>query len=364
TAAKGSEEYKKAFKTLEERHLEPINAFLKGDAKASAESFLHQQLEELKTLLDAIHKVEEMTPKSVATISSFGEFLSSTIIEKVLQAAGLNCQLQDARTLIQTKMQQQKEVVDFGGTAAQVQAAWKAHQGEVLLVPGFIAANENGQTTTLGRGGSDYSAAIIAHVLEAEELEIWTDVSGMYTAHPKIVPTATPIEQLTYFEAMELSYFGAKVIYPPTLQPLVEKNIPIRVKNTFDAQAAGSLINGTGTLDQNHIVKGISHIDGVTLISLEGGGMVGIPGFSKRLFEALSENKINIIMITQASSEYSICLGIREGDAPLAKEVIDAQFAFEIAQKKVAPAKVETNLVNIAVVGDRMKDHQGVSGKL
>lgn len=364
TAAKGSEEYKKAFKTLEERHLEPINAFLKGDAKASAESFLHQQLEELKTLLDAIHKVEEMTPKSVATISSFGEFLSSTIIEKVLQAAGLNCQLQDARTLIQTKMQQQKEVVDFGVTAAQVEAAWKAHQGEVLLVPGFIAANENGQTTTLGRGGSDYSAAIIAHVLEAEELEIWTDVSGMYTAHPKIVPTATPIEQLTYFEAMELSHFGAKVIYPPTLQPLVEKNIPIRVKNTFDAQAAGSLINGTGTPDQNHIVKGISHIDGVALISLEGGGMVGIPGFSKRLFEALSENKINIIMITQASSEYSICLGIREGDAPLAKEVIDAQFAFEIAQKKVAPAKVETNLVNIAVVGDRMKDHQGISGKL
>ena len=364
TAAKGSEEYKKAFKTLEERHLEPINAFLKGDAKASAESFLHQQLEELQTLLDAIHKVEEMTPKSVATISSFGEFLSSTIIEKVLQAAGLKCQLQDARTLIQTKMQQQKEVVDFGVTAAQVQAAWKAHQGEVLLVPGFIAANENGQTTTLGRGGSDYSAAIIAHVLEAEELEIWTDVSGMYTAHPKIVPTATPIEQLTYFEAMELSHFGAKVIYPPTLQPLVEKNIPIRVKNTFDAQAAGSLINGTGTPDQNHIVKGISHIDGVALISLEGGGMVGIPGFSKRLFEALSENKINIIMITQASSEYSICLGIREGDAPLAKEVIDAQFAFEIAQKKVAPAKVETNLVNIAVVGDRMKDHQGISGKL
>ena len=364
TAAKGSEEYKKAFKTLEERHLEPINAFLKGDAKASAESFLHQQLEELKILLDAIHKVEEMTPKSVATISSFGEFLSSTIIEKVLQAAGLNCQLQDARTLIQTKMQQQKEVVDFGVTAAQVQAAWKAHQGEVLLVPGFIAANENGQTTTLGRGGSDYSAAIIAHVLEAEELVIWTDVSGMYTAHPKIVPTATPIEQLTYFEAMELSHFGAKVIYPPTLQPLVEKNIPIRVKNTFDAQAAGSLINGTGTPDQNHIVKGISHIDGVALISLEGGGMVGIPGFSKRLFEALSENKINIIMITQASSEYSICLGIREGDAPLAKEVIDAQFAFEIAQKKVAPAKVETNLVNIAVVGDRMKDHQGISGKL
>ena len=206
--------------------------------------------------------------------------------------------------------------------------------GEVLLVPGFIAANENGQTTTLGRGGSDYSAAIIAHVLEAEEPRNMDRCSGMYTAHPKIVPTATPIEQLTYFEAMELSHFGAKVIYPPTLQPLVEKNIPIRVKNTFDAQAAGSLINGTGTPDQNHIVKGISHIDGVALISLEGGGMVGIPGFSKRLFEALSENKINIIMITQASSEYSICLGIREGDAPLAKEVIDAQFAFEIAQKK------------------------------
>jgi aspartokinase/homoserine dehydrogenase 1 len=233
-----------------------------------------------------------------------------------------------------------------------------------VLLPGFIASNASGETTTLGRGGSDYSAAIIANATESEVLEIWTDVSGMYTAHPKIVAQAKPIEKLSYYEAMELSHFGAKVIYPPTLQPIIEKNIPIVIKNTFAPKDKGTLIDDTPAIENGEIVKGISHIDNVALINLEGSGMIGITGFSKRFFEALSDENINVIMITQASSEHSICIGVKEEEAMAAKKVIDEKFAFEISINKVAPAQIEKNMVNIAVVGEKMKDHQGISGKL
>jgi aspartokinase/homoserine dehydrogenase 1 len=216
----------------------------------------------------------------------------------------------------------------------------------------------------LGRGGSDYSAAIIASAINAEVLEIWTDVSGMYTAHPKIVAQAKPIDKLSYYEAMELSHFGAKVIYPPTLQPIIEKNIPILIKNSFAPEDPGTIIDDTPIIENGEIVKGISHIDKVALINLEGSGMIGITGFSKRLFEALSAAKINVIMITQASSEHSICIGVREEDAMAAKKAIDEKFAFEISIKKVLPAQVEKDMVNIAVVGEKMKDHQGISGKV
>jgi len=187
----------------------------------------------------------------------------------------------------------------------------------------------------------------------------------MFTANPKLVNQAQPIAKLSYHEAMELSHFGAKVIFPPTLQPLIEKKIPVVIKNTFDASAKGTHIDENGTEQkEGATVKGVSHIEDVALISLEGSGMIGIPGFSKRLFECLSQKQINIIMITQASSEHSICIGVRSEDAAPAKKAIDAHFAFEISLKKVAPAKVETDMTNIAVVGDRMKDHQGISGKL
>ena len=186
----------------------------------------------------------------------------------------------------------------------------------------------------------------------------------MYTAHPKIVAQAKPIEKLSYYEAMELSHFGAKVIYPPTLQPIIEKNIPIVIKNTFAPEDAGTLIDDTPALENGEIVKGISHIDNVALINLEGSGMIGITGFSKRFFEALSDENINVIMITQASSEHSICIGVKEDEAMAAKKVIDDKFAFEISINKVAPTVIEKNMVNIAVVGEKMKDHQGISGKL
>ena len=186
----------------------------------------------------------------------------------------------------------------------------------------------------------------------------------MYTANPSLVKQATPIEKLSYLEAMELSHFGAKVIFPPTLQPLVEKQIPVRIKNTFAPQDKGTLIDHSSAERNATVVKGISHIDQISLISLEGSGMVGIPGFSKRLFEVLSIAHINVIMITQASSEHSICIAVRNYDDEEAKLVIDTEFAFEISLNKVAPAKVENDLVNIAIVGDNMKNHQGISGKM
>jgi len=234
----------------------------------------------------------------------------------------------------------------------------------VVLLPGFISSNISGETTTLGRGGSDYSAALIAAATQSEVLEIWSDVSGMFTANPKIVAQAKPIEKLSYYEAMELSHFGAKVIYPPTLQPIIEKKIPILIKNTFAPEDRGTLIDGIPGIENGEIVKGISHIDKVALINLEGSGMVGITGFSKRFFEALSDGNINVIMITQASSEHSICIAVTEEEELEAKKALDKKFAFEISNNKLAPAQIEKNMVNIAVVGEKMKDHQGISGKL
>ena len=359
-AANGPTDFKTDIEHLKKRHFEPIEK-LASKNEVSLKAFVNETLFQLERILNAISELGEITKKSEDTIASYGEILSSRIIASILQEQGIDTQLQDSRLLIRTDKNQN---VDFDFTDNAIQTAWKKCNSQVLLAPGFIATNHKGKATTLGRGGSDYTAAIFAKALDAESLEIWTDVSGMFTANPKLVPQAMPIGQLTYYEAMELSHFGAKVIYPPTLQPLVEKKTPIWIKNTFEPEAKGTLIDQNGAHHNGQIVKGISHIDNIALINLEGSGMVGIPGFSKRLFEIFSDHKINIVMITQASSEHSICLGISNTDADRAKELIDEQFAFEIALKKVAPAHIERELVNIAVVGDRMKDHQGISGKL
>jgi aspartokinase/homoserine dehydrogenase 1 len=226
------------------------------------------------------------------------------------------------------------------------------HQQRVTIVPGFIAAAPDGQTTTLGRGGSDYTAAIIAAALHAYDLEIWTDVNGMFTANPRIVKQAKPIDKITYEEAMELSHFGAKVLYPPTIQPVLSKNIPIWIKNTFEPEAIGTYISNQPSQSDNPI-KGISHIDKIALITLEGSGMIGVAGSSKRLFEVLSQINVNVIFITQASSEHSICIGVLEQDAIKAKPAIDKAFELEISQQKVTPCIVENDLCIVAVVGNK-----------
>ena len=363
-AQSGDDNYKNHLPLVEKRHLETIKSCVPIQHQSAIISFLKKHLNELESRLDAIHLLEEATPKNNAAISAYGELLSSNIIQEIFSFNGIDSVLKDSRDLITTLHHNGREVVDQLTSEDNIKNFFKENTANVVLLPGFIASNASGETTTLGRGGSDYSAALIASATESEVLEIWTDVSGMYTAHPKIVAQAIPIEKLTYYEAMELSHFGAKVIYPPTLQPIIEKKIPIVIKNTFAPEDAGTLIDDSPAVENGEIVKGISHIDNVALINLEGSGMIGITGFSKRFFEALSDENINVIMITQASSEHSICIGVKEEEALTAKKVIDEKFAFEISINKVAPAIIEKNMVNIAVVGEKMKDHQGISGKL
>ena len=202
-------------------------------------------------------------------------------------------------------------------------------------MPGFIATDSNSEISNLGRGGSDYTASIIANYTNSKVLEIWTDVSGVFSANPKIVKNSRPIESLSYKEAMELSFFGAKVIYFPTLQPLIKKKIPAYIKNTFDPNAIGTCISHSTKSEKKNTVKGISHIENISIINFEGSGMVGVPGFSKRFFDALSQKRVNIIMITQASSEFSICIAVNESDAKTAKDLIDKEFEYEISQNKI-----------------------------
>jgi len=363
-AVHGESNFKTEIEELLNRHLEPIKHFIPVSKQSESISFIKAELNALEALLESVAQLQEETERIYSKVTAFGELLSSQLIHKLLKEQNIAATYLDARELIQTEPGNGYPVIHFENSTKKTKVAIEKSTHSVFIVPGFIAANAAGETTTLGRGGSDYTAALLAHFLDASALEIWTDVSGMYTANPKLVAQAKPIPNLSYQEAMELSHFGAKVIYPPTLQPIVKKKIPTFIKNTFDAAAPGTQIDAQGGQTNGEIVKGISHIDDVALLTLEGSGMIGVPGISKRLFEALSVHQINIIMITQASSEHSICIGVKGSEATKAKNVIDEAFAFEIAQQKVAPTRVEKNMANIAVVGNKMKDHQGISGKL
>lgn len=344
-------------------HHQIIYKLLTDKAKNDALRFVNEKLTNLKSVLDSISLISELSPKSEANIVSHGELLSSFIITKALQENAIEATRKDTRELITTNTNYTNASVNFEISNKNIQKYFKSNEANVTVLPGFIASSEHKDTTVLGRGGSDYTAAIIAAALNADVLEIWTDVSGMFTANPSIVSQAMPIEQISYVEAMELSHFGAKVIYPPTIHPILKKEIPIKIKNTLKPEDQGTLIGKTSKGKKNP-VKGISHIDNVTLITLEGSGMVGIPGFSKRLFETLAVEKINVKLITQASSEHSICIAIDDCNADLAKIAIDNAFEFEILKGRIKPLEVEKNLSIIAIVGDKMKSHQGISGKM
>ena len=324
---------------------------------------ISEKLKELKNLLDGIYLINELSPKTKDKLLSFGEALSSNIIYHTLKSRKLNATLKNSQELIVTDSTFNNALVNFEVTNSNIQSFFETDSHSIVLLPGFVSKSLSGEITTLGRGGSDYTAAIIAAALDAKELQIWTDVSGMFTTNPKLVKQAAPIVELSYQEAVELSHFGAKVLYPPTVMPVLKKQIPIVIKNTMEPEAVGTTITQE-VASNGSPVKGISNIDHIALLTLQGNGMVGVPGFSKRLFETLAQEKINIILITQSSSEHSICFGISENDAQRAKEAIDAIFEYEIALQKIDPIVVETNLSIIAVVGDKMKSHQGISGKM
>ncbi|CAH0335366.1 Bifunctional aspartokinase/homoserine dehydrogenase 1 [Flavobacterium sp. CECT 9288] len=362
-AAHGDENYKKILVEIEKKHLDVLKELIPIQEQSGLLSHVKRIINHLETLLDGCYLLGELSARTSDTILSFGELLSSFIISEGMQQIIPNSGYKDSRELIKTNADFGKATVNFEVTNKLINEFFESNDKQVVVMPGFIAASLDGINTTLGRGGSDYTAAILAGALNVKELEIWTDVNGMFTANPKIVKQAKPIAYISYQEAMELSHFGAKVLYPPTIQPVLRKNIPILIKNTFEPEAEGTYISNQITASSNP-VKGITHIDAITLITLEGSGMIGVSGSSKRLFEVLSHHKINVIFITQASSEHSICIGILNSDAALAENAINAAFEIEILQNKVNPCIVEQNLCIIALVGENMKNHQGLSGRM
>ncbi len=362
-AANADELYTKEAEAFTLQHLSVVRDLLPIQQQSAVLSKIKQYCNELDGLLDGVYRLKELSLRTQDKIVSFGELLSSIILSAKIQSLELDQQWIDSRELIITDAQHANANVDFVLTNEKVQHHFNTHIHQFYVAPGFIASSISGQTTTLGRGGSDYSAAIYAAALGADVLEIWTDVSGMMTADPRLVTNAKPIAQISYQEAMELSHFGAKIIYPPTIQPVMHKRIPVWLKNTFEPTAHGTLIENY-TITSEDFIRGISSINSISLLSLEGSGMVGIPGFSKRLFEALANEKINVILITQSSSEHSICVAVNEADTLKAKRAIDAAFHIEIISGKVDPLVIETNLSILALVGEQMKSHPGISGKM
>ncbi|TXD61481.1 bifunctional aspartate kinase/homoserine dehydrogenase I [Polaribacter sp. IC066] len=350
---------KEILETIKELHFNVIDALITQN-KEEVLKEVHILFNRLESIYEGVFLLQELSDKTLAKVSSFGERLSSFIIANAAKET-LDATHGESSDLIFTNDNYLNAQVNFKITNKNIIDFFDKNKHQITVLGGFISSN-NIEITTLGRGGSDFSAAIYAAALQVDELQIWTDVSGMFTANPRVVKQAFPINEISYEEAMELSHFGAKVLYPPTIQPALRQEIPIRIKNTFDPESLGTLIcknpkNSNG-------VKGISHIEDISLITLEGGGMIGIPGFSKRLFETLSQQFINVVFITQASSEHSICVGVYENDAQKAKELLDETFSIEIDRKRIKPISIEKELAIIAVVGESMKNHQGLSGQM
>lgn len=362
-AAGGNESYKEQVNNITTRHLNAVKQLIPVQQQSSMLSAVKKLCNEVEDLCNGIFLLGETTARTKDKLVSYGELISSQVIAAAFQSRGYAVTWWDSRKLIRTNANYGNAIVDFAATTQLLGEAWKGLSTPIVVMPGFIASDAAGTTTTLGRGGSDYTAAIAAACLDARELEIWTDVSGMMTADPRWVPNAKVIPQISYQEAMELSHFGAKVIYPPTIQPVMNRNIPVWIKNTFAPGDAGTVIKNDQYQNGNPI-RGISSINNLALLSLEGSGMIGVPGFSRRLFEALSSRQINVILITQGSSEHSICVGVDAMSADLAKQVVDAAFEPEINLQKVEPLIVEKDLSIVALVGEQMKSHPGISGKM
>jgi aspartokinase/homoserine dehydrogenase 1 len=361
-AAKGDESYLKLLNQIETRHIKTVQELIAVKGQGKTLSKVKMLLNDLEDIYRGVFLIKELSLKTQDRIVSFGETLSSIIINDYFNDAGLKSNWADARQFIKTDSNYSRANVDFKKTSEEVKAYFK-EKADCWVCPGFVASNKNNETTTLGRGGSDYTAAILASILKSKELEIWTDVSGMMTADPRLVSAAYAIKEISYEEAMELSHFGAKVIYPPTIQPVLEANIPIHIKNTFKPDDYGTVISNNGN-GNGHIIKGLSCIQNIALVNLSGSGMVGIPNFSHRLFKALSTAKVNVILITQASSEHSICVGIDERDCDIARESVEEEFEFELSVHKIDALEIEKQLSIVALVGSNMKEQVGVSGNM
>lgn len=359
-AASGDDSYEKEMKEIVNRHIEMVYTVIPaGRGRELLLDLVNELLSELKDIFQGIYLIRDLSPKTSATIVSYGERLSSIIVATLIQGAVWF----DSRTFIKTEKKHNKHILDSELTNQLVRETF-SEIPDVSVVPGFISTDKNtGEVTNLGRGGSDYTASIIAAALDADILEIWTDVDGFMTADPKVISTAYPIKELSYVEAMELCNFGAKVVYPPTIYPVCHKNIPILIKNTFNPEAPGTIVKQ----DADHSskpIKGISSINDTCLITMTGLGMVGVIGVNHRIFKTLAENGISVFLVSQASSENSTSIGVRNEDSELACEVLNEEFAKEIEMGEISPMKAEGNLATVAIVGENMKHTPGIAGKL
>jgi aspartokinase/homoserine dehydrogenase 1 len=359
-AMKKEQGYLEIIKEIEDRHLSAIEELIPIQYHIEIKGKIKLLLGELENVCKGIYILQEFSPNVNAQLVSFGELLSSNIISEALHYAGIKNTWMDSRELITTLDNNQPLKVDFELTNKTIVEKLKGL--EIAILPGFIAKTKSGHASTLGRGGSDYTSAIIAGALNADCLEIWSDVEGMYTSDPRLVEGAYSIDELSYEEAMELSYFGAKVLYTPTIHPLLEKNISLLLKNTFNPDHKGTLITSSGG-NSPAVVKGLSCVNKMAMITITGSGMVGIPGIAARFFNTLSVKNINVYFITQSSSEHTISIGITDSDVAFAVSSIEIEFAYEISLNKISPLLVERKLSIVAIVGNRMKEQAGISGK-
>ncbi len=363
-AAKRDDDYRAIIDEYQKKHHAIIKELLPLEKHEESLEVCDGVFESLRSIAQGVYLLGELSEASLDAIQGCGELVSTRIIATKLASIGIATKWIDSRTIIRTQKREGVNVVDTVQTNANVASMLDNNPiASLFVLPGFIASDDCGRTVTLGRGGSDYTASLLAVGCNARILEIWTDVPGMMTANPKVVPEAKTISNISYRAALELSHFGAKVIYPPTIQPVVSEGIPIYVKNTFDPEAPGTLIEKNPPRGKEKLI-GISNSDNIALISLEGSGMVGIPGFSSRLFDTLSRSGINIILITQASSVHTMCIAVSEKDADKAKAAADARFAYEISLGKLNPMKVEKGFSIVCLVGDDILNQCGTTGRM
>jgi aspartokinase/homoserine dehydrogenase 1 len=356
------ETYLEDLEQLERIHFNAVEYLVSENLKDASRKNVYDLMEELKELVHGVYLVKELTLRSLDYIMSFGERLSCNIISHGINSRGLESEYLDSRLLIKADESFGNAKVKFDSTNKNIQNYFSQYN-KIQVITGFIASTEKNETVTLGRGGSDYTASIFGAALDAEEIEIWTDVDGILTADPRKVADAFSLPAVTYEEAMELSHFGAKVIHPPTMKPALDKKIKIRIKNTFNPQHKGTLITHRNDTSQFN-VKGISSIDDITLLRITGSGMVGVVGIASRIFGALAKEKINVILITQASSEHSVCLAILPQFGQLSKNLIEEEFKWEIRDGMIDEVAVEPDMSIIAVVGEDMRHTPGISGKV
>lgn len=364
-AASGDESYIEEFQFIQQRHYDVVEGLLDGEELTTMKIFIAGILDELKNIYNGIFLIRELSARTLCTVVSYGERISSRIIATVIKGATWI----DSRDIIKTTKDWDKNVCNFEQTNPNVVAMWDKVKAEsqcpIIVMGGFIASDSvTGEVTNLGRGGSDYTAAIVAAALQAEMLEIWTDVDGFMTADPRVINNAYVISQLSFVEAMELCNFGAKVIYPPTIFPVYHKNIPIVIKNTFNPTAPGTLISSDTTHGDRQVIKGISSINDTSLVTVSGLGMVGVIGVNKRIFSTLADNGISVFIVSQASSENSSTIGVKNADAERAVEVLSKEFKKEMEMGEISSITAEHDLATVAIVGEKMKQTPGIAGKL